>query len=206
MAAEQESNVVNPKQPLLELNTVSPGQKNQAHRAINQAFRSTAQLAKLLPTGTVLAFQLLSPVLTNQGRCISANRTMTACLLGLCTLFCFLHSFTDSFRDGAGNVRHGMATFGGLWVVDGPETLPPDVARNYRLRLVDFVHAFMSVMVFVAVVLIDQNVVSCFYPIPSENVKQVTAALPVAIGAVSSVMFVIFPTTRNGIGFPLSSD
>lgn len=175
--------------------------------AIIQTFKSTAHLANLLPTGTVLALQLLSPVLTNQGTChAAANRAMTLCLVALCGLSCLVLSFSDSFRDEAGAVRYGLATFRGLWVIDGiPPLPPPEVVAKYRIRLVDFVHAFMSVLVFAAVALLDRNVVSCFYPVPSGETRRILTWLPVAIGAICSMLFVIFPTTRHGIGFPLSS-
>ncbi|KAF0927226.1 hypothetical protein E2562_031023 [Oryza meyeriana var. granulata] len=174
-------------------------------RAISQTYQSTAHLAKLLPTGTVLAFQLLSPIVTNQGHCVLANRGMAAALIALCALSCFVLSFTDSFRDGStGAVRYGFATLGGLWVIDGGAPLDPQAAAAYRIRFLDLVHAVVSVMVFAAVALFDQNVVSCFYPVPSEGTRQVLTALPIAIGVVGSMLFVSFPTTRHGIGFPLS--
>ncbi|KAE7995277.1 hypothetical protein FH972_000095 [Carpinus fangiana] len=109
----------------------------------------------------------------------------------------------DSFRDGKGKVRHGLATFRGLWVVDG---LPLDAeeAAKYRLRLVDFFHAFMSVLVFAAVALFDQNVVKCFYPTPSGEAKDFLVAFPTGIGVACSLLFAAFPSKRHGIGFPLS--
>ena len=114
-------------------------------------------------------------------------------------------SFTDSFRDAGGAVRYGFATFRGLWVIDGGAPLEdPRAAAGYRIRFLDFVHAVVSVMIFAAVALFDQNVVSCFYPVPSEDAAQVLTVLPVAIGVVGSMLFVAFPTTRHGIGFPLS--
>lgn len=173
-------------------------------RAISQTFKSTAHLANLLPTGTVLAFQLLSPIFNNQGNCDAVGRAMTSSLVALCALSCFVLSFSDSFRDDDGTVRYGLATFEGLWVIDGSKPLPPEKAAGYRIRFIDFIHAFMSIMVFAAVALFDQNVVSCFYPIPSDDTKQVLTALPVAIGVLCSMLFVTFPTTRHGIGFPLS--
>ena len=173
-------------------------------KAISQTFKSTAHLANLLPTGTVLAFQLLSPIFTNLGRCDPASRTMTACLIALCGLSSFILCFTDSFRESSGTVRYGLATFRGLWVIDGTERLPPEVAAGYRLRAIDFVHAFVSLMVFAAVTLFDQNVVSCFYPVPSVEMEEVLTALPVGIGILGSAVFITFPTTRHGIGFPLS--
>lgn len=179
-------------------------QTSPIQRAISQTFKSTSHLAKLLPTGTVLAFQLLSPIFTNAGHCLEANRTMTAYLIALCGLSCIALSFSDSFVDAKGKVRYGYATWRGLWVIDGAEQLPSERATQYRIQFIDFVHAFASVSVFAAVALFDQNVVSCFYPIPSEETKQVLTCLPVAIGVISSMLFVTFPTTRHGIGFPLS--
>uniref|UniRef100_A0A0E0A2S6 DUF679 domain membrane protein 7 n=1 Tax=Oryza glumipatula TaxID=40148 RepID=A0A0E0A2S6_9ORYZ len=205
----------NERRPLLEKRSAGDGGgggsggdgMSPVQRAISQTYQSTAHLAKLLPTGTVLAFQLLSPIVTNQGHCdVEANRAMAGALIALCALSCFVLSFTDSFRDAAtgGAVRYGFATPAGLWVIDGGAPLDPQAAAAYRLRLLDLVHAVVSVMVFAAVALFDQNVVSCFYPVPSEGTRQVLTALPIAIGVVGSMLFVSFPTTRHGIGFPLS--
>ncbi|KAK3138011.1 hypothetical protein QOZ80_5AG0363290 [Eleusine coracana subsp. coracana] len=182
------------------------GGMSPIQRAISQTYQSTAHLATLLPTGTVLAFQLLSPIVTAQGHCIRANRVMAGALLSLCALSCFVLSFTDSFRDAKGAVRYGFATFRGIWVIDGGAALdPPHAAAGYRIRFIDLVHAVVSVMIFAAVALFDQNVVSCFYPVPSEDARQVLTVLPIAIGVVGSMLFVTFPTTRHGIGFPLST-
>lgn len=173
-------------------------------KAINQTFKSTAHLANLLPTGTVLAFQLLSPIFTNQGNCDSVSRSMTAGLVALCGMSCFLLSFTDSFRDKNGNVCYGFATFRGLWIIDGSAIPPTEEAAKYQLQFIDFMHAFMSILVFAAVALFDQNVVDCFYPAPSDETQEMLTALPVGIGVICSMLFIVFPTKRHGIGFPLS--
>ncbi|KAK1698817.1 hypothetical protein QYE76_015514 [Lolium multiflorum] len=180
------------------------GGMSPMQKAISQTYQSTAHLATLLPTGTVMAFQLLSPIVTNSGHCLPSNRAMESALVSLCALSCFVLSFTDSFRDGKGAVRYGFATLRGLWVIDGGAPLDAQAAAPYRLRFLDLVHAVVSVMVFAAVALFDQSVVSCFYPVPSEDVRQVLTVLPIAIGVVGSMLFVTFPTTRHGIGFPLS--
>ncbi|XP_010260334.1 PREDICTED: uncharacterized protein LOC104599477 [Nelumbo nucifera] len=179
-------------------------QETVIQKALSQTFKSTAHLANLLPTGTVLAFQLLAPIFTNQGQCDTISRSMTACFLALCGLSCFLLSFTDSIRDGRGKVRYGIATFRGLWVIDGSCTVSSELAARYRIKFIDFIHAFMSILVFAAVALFDQNVVNCFYPAPSKEMKELLIKLPVGIGAICSMLFVVFPTTRHGIGFPLS--
>lgn len=180
-------------------------QKNLIQKAIAQTFKSTAYLANLLPTGTVLAFQLLSPIFSNKGHCDSVSRVMTIVLVALCSFSCFLLSFTDSFIDKNGNVCHGFATVHGLWIIDGSGTIAPELGVKYRLQFIDFMHAFMSILVFVAIALFDQNVVNCLNPTPSAEMQEVLGALPVGIGVVCSVLFVVFPTQRHGIGFPLSA-
>ncbi|KAH7544884.1 protein DMP4 [Ziziphus jujuba] len=193
------------KLPLLkDIPTPIADGKTLVQKAISQTFQSTAHLANLLPTGTVLAFQLLSPIFTNQGNCDPVSRSMTAGLVALCGMSCLLLSFTDSFRDKNGNVCYGFATFRGLWVIDGSAILPTDEAAKYRLQFIDFMHAFMSILVFAAVALFDQNVVRCFYPTPSEETQEVLTSLPVGIGVFCSMLFMVFPTKRHGIGFPLS--
>ncbi|XP_028793051.1 protein DMP6-like [Neltuma alba] len=194
------------KLPLL-LNMVVPeAERNLIQKAMNQTFQSSAHLANLLPTGSVLAFQLLSPIFTNLGTCDSVSRFMTAGLVALCGASCFLLCFTDSFRDNKGNICYGFATFSGLWVIDGFTTLPPELAAKYRLRFIDFMHAVMSVLVFAAIAMFDQNVVNCFFPEPSNQTQEVLTALPVGIGVICSMLFVVFPTKRHGIGFPLSTN
>lgn len=174
-------------------------------KAIGKTFQTTANLANLLPTGTVLAFQILSPICTNAGQCDLASRVMTALLVSTCGFSCFILSFTDSYKDLNGNVCYGFATIHGFWIIDGSATLPQERSKSYKLRFIDFVHAFMSFLVFGAVVLFDQNAVKCFFPEPSAEVAELLTTLPVAVGVFCSMVFATFPTTRHGIGFPLSA-
>lgn len=191
------------KRPLLQ-DIPKTEEKTLIQKAINQTFQSTAHLANLLPTGSVLAFQLLSPIFTNQGNCDAVSRLMTAWLVVLCGVSCFLLCFTDSFRDDKGNVCYGFATFRGLWLIDGTTaTISPELATKYRLRFIDFMHAFMSVLVFAAIALFDKNVVTCFFPTPSDETQEILTGFPVGIGVICSMLFVVFPTRRHGIGFPL---
>ncbi|KAM3350438.1 hypothetical protein ACQJBY_022914 [Aegilops geniculata] len=139
------------RHPLLSNRTDGTNNMSPRQKAIGRAYQSTGHLAKLLPSGTVLAFQLLAPTMAKQGHCGDLDRMMTGGLVVLCALSCFVLSFTDSFRDENG-----------------------------------------------------KNVASCFYPIPSEDTKQVLTTVPVAIGVIGSMLFVSFPTTRHGIGFPVS--
>lgn len=180
-------------------------QKTPMQRAIRKTFKLTAHLANLLPTGSVLAFQILSPVFSHEGNCrTSTSQNLTLVLLGVCGFSCFILSFTDSFRDERGKVWYGLATFRGMWIIDGTISLPDEQAKRYRLRLIDFFHAFLSALVFSAVAFLDHNVVACLLPMPSEEAKELLSTMPIAIGVICSLLFVALPTTRHGIGFPLS--
>ncbi|KAL2328173.1 hypothetical protein Fmac_021600 [Flemingia macrophylla] len=194
-------------QPLLETTPGPPHKtpKTPTQRTVRKTFKGTAHLAKLLPTGTVLIFQTLSPLFTHQGEChTTTSKFATIGLLAFCSMSCILLSFTDSFRDERGKVRYGVVSPKGLWVVDASVGVPDDLMDKYRLRFIDFFHAFMSVLVFLAVALFDGSVVSCFVPKPSEETKELLMALPIGIGIVCSVLFVAFPSQRHGIGSPLS--
>ncbi|KAL6634335.1 hypothetical protein ACP70R_027006 [Stipagrostis hirtigluma subsp. patula] len=177
---------------------------------VGRALSSTADLAKHLPTGAVLAFEVLSPSFTADGSCTAANRALTACLIAACALCCFLLSFTDSYRDPAtGAVRYGFVTPSGrLLLVDGgaaASSPPPPRDARYRLTARDVMHGVLSFVVFLAVAMVDRNVVACFYPVESASVRQLLAAVPVAAGAAGSFLFAMFPSTRHGIGFPVGS-
>ncbi|KAI5661635.1 hypothetical protein M9H77_20958 [Catharanthus roseus] len=173
-----------------------------------RALDSTANLANLLPTGTLLAFQLLTPIFTNNGSCQVITRQMTSILLHILAISCFLASFTDSFRASDGQVYYGFATPNGLWIFDKPAAaasgIPSDLSK-YRLSFVDFVHSVLSVLVFFAVAFRDKNVITCFYPTPNQETKQVLDIVPIGVGLMCSLLFVIFPTRRHGIGYPVTS-
>ena len=201
----------NSQAPLLENQPLPPPAaakpaKTPRQKVVRKAFKGTAHLSNLLPTGSVLTFQFLSPIVTHEGKCRSfVSQGATAAVLAFCAATCFAMSFTDSFRDERGKVRYGVATFRGLWVVDGASgSLPPEEAAKYRLRLVDFVHAFLSIFIFAAVAMFDKNVIGCFYPSPSEEALEMLTALPVTVGVICGLFFVLFPTRRHGVGFPLS--
>uniref|UniRef100_A0A2N9G0V4 Uncharacterized protein n=1 Tax=Fagus sylvatica TaxID=28930 RepID=A0A2N9G0V4_FAGSY len=168
------------KHPFLQ-NINEAEEKTLIQKAISQTFQSTAHLANLLPTGTVLAFQLLSPLFTNEASLTALGTRRETSVMGL-------------------------PPCGDLWVIDGSATLSPELAAEYQLRFIDFVHAFMSILVFVAVALFDTNVVSCFFPAPSDESQEILTSLPVGIGVICSMLFVAFPTKRHGIGFPLSAN
>lgn len=192
------------EQPLLE-NSPQKIPKTTTQKTIRKAFKGTAYLANLLPTGTVLIFQTLSPALTHRGNChTQTSKIMTMIFLTFCSLSCFLLSFTDSFRDERGKVRYGVATLNGIWIMDGRIRIPAEEGVKYKLRFIDLFHACGSILVFGAIAMFDQSVVSCLAPKPSEEAKELLVALPIGIGILCSVLFLLFPTQRHGIGFPLS--
>ncbi|WZY85117.1 hypothetical protein YC2023_031501 [Brassica napus] len=84
---------------------------------IGQTFQTTAHLANLIPTGTVYAFQLLSPIFSNGGQCDLASKIMTLTILvGICRLSCFILSFTDSYKD---KKRYNLLRISNIaWVLD----------------------------------------------------------------------------------------
>ena len=75
---------------------------------------------------------------------------------------------------------------------------------SYKLRIGDFVHAFFSVIVFAVLSLLDSNTVQCFYPSFESTEKALLMTLPPIIGALSGTVFMAFPNTCHGIGYPSS--
>ncbi|KAL2469983.1 DUF679 domain membrane protein 2 [Abeliophyllum distichum] len=164
-----------------------------------KTFTGIGNLIKLLPTGTVFMFQFLNPVLTNNGQCHTVNKYLSGILIVVSAFSCCFASFTDSYEDSQGISHYGIATNKGLW----PNSTSQDLS-SYRLRFGDFVHALFSLIVFSVVALLDANSVECFYPSFESTQKVLLMALPPVIGAVSGSVFVMFPNTRHGIGYPSS--
>ncbi|KAF8676077.1 hypothetical protein HU200_047582 [Digitaria exilis] len=181
--------------------------------AMDKTLASVANLAKLLPTGTALAFQSLSPSFTNRGACLPSNRYLTAALLYLCVLSCVFFSFTDSFVGGDGKLYYGVATAKGFLVFNYSGDTGDDAAdaerrgrafgnlRRLRIRWVDYVHAVFSAVVFLTVAFSDTAVQSCFFPDSGRNVNQLLTNLPLGAGFFSTMVFLVFPTTRKGVDY-----
>ncbi|KAG2704224.1 hypothetical protein I3760_06G175000 [Carya illinoinensis] len=182
-------------------------QRSFSQRAISQTLEGTANIAKRLPSGTLLAFQLLIPIFTQNGSCDSATRPITFILLVLLAVSCFFACFTDTVKAWDGQVYHGLATFKGIWLFDINQDDPsnsglfPDLTK-YKIGFIDWVHAVLSVLVFGAVALRDKNVLRCFYPTPGHETQEVLDIVPVGVGLICSLLFMVFPTTRHGIGYP----
>ena len=171
----------------------------------NTAFKSLGDVLMVLPTSTVIVYEVLNPIVTNLGACSVANKAITAVLIALCAFTCAFSAFTDSYIGADGKVRYGIATARGLLPLVAGEDADAAVRdfSKYRLRLAGFAHAIFSVIVFAAVALLaDANTVACFYPGLMAQQKQLVTALPVVIGVLASGFFVLFPSTRHGLGYP----
>ncbi|KZV47329.1 hypothetical protein F511_07752 [Dorcoceras hygrometricum] len=192
------------------LGTTSP-----STHPVQKTLASAANLANLLPTGTVLAFRTLMPSFSNKGICETSNKYLTSSLILFCSTTCFLSSFTDSFIDSAdeGKLYYGIATFKGFYVFnqagedrennteENKDNKTVDLSK-FKISLIDFVHAFVSLLVFLVFAFSESNVQDCLLAgVGGANMDELAMNLPLAAGAFASFMFVIFPTTRRGIGY-----
>ncbi|KAH0992105.1 hypothetical protein GBA52_003588 [Prunus armeniaca] len=97
----------------------SDDQKQQLNAILlhNQTQLTARSLANLLPTGTVLAFQALTPSISYNGRCHTFNQYLVAFVILVCSVICFVSSFIDSLP-WEGKVYYGFATSKGLCVLN----------------------------------------------------------------------------------------
>lgn len=174
--------------------------KQGSNHPVHQTLASAANLANLLPTGTVLAFQIFEPSFSNNGLCQLSNKYLTAILVVVCAVFCFVSSFTDSFVDEDGKLRYGIATFKGLYIFNYDYQGEKDLEK-FKLRFIDLVHGFVSLLLFLVFALGDSNVKNCYFSQVGTDWDALIMNLPLGAGALSSFLFTIFPTTRRGIGF-----
>lgn len=166
----------------------------------DKTLNGLGNLIRLLPTGTVFIYQFLNPILTNNGHCNIINKYLSGILIALCGFSCGFSCFTDSYTDNDGSTRYGIATMKGLW----PTSSSVDTS-SYKIGVGDFVHAFFTMVVFGVVTILDRNTVDCFFPAFESTQKMLIMVLPPAVGAISSVVFMVFPNKRHGIGYPPTS-
>ncbi|XP_048136174.1 protein DMP2-like isoform X2 [Rhodamnia argentea] len=166
----------------------------------SSAYTGLGNIIKLLPSGTVFLFHFLNPLLTNNGQCHTYNKYLSAILIIVCGLSCCVTSFTDSYKGSDGSTHYGVVTAKGIW----PSSSSSNSLSGYKLRFSDFVHAFLSVIIFAVLALLDTNTVRCFYPSFETTEKTLIMVLPTVIGSISSTVFTLFPSTRNGVGYPSS--
>jgi len=172
----------------------------------DKVMTSASNLAQLLPTGTVLAYQALSPSFTNYGNCSASNKWLTAVLVGVLAAFSLFFSFTDSVVGRDRKHYYGVATPHGFNVFNfSGEEEEREWAlgelRKLRLRPVDYVHAFFTAVVFLTVAFSDVGLQRCFFPNAGSNTNELLKNLPLGTAFLSSFVFLIFPTKRKGIGY-----
>ncbi|GAU39337.1 hypothetical protein TSUD_60880 [Trifolium subterraneum] len=179
-----------------------PGKNRRAIMAkgVQKTLSKTSLLGNFLPTGTLMTFEMVLPSIYRNGQCTHVHIIMMHFLLIMCALSCFFFHFTDSFHGADGNVYYGFVTRKGLSVFKpGLSVLVPKDDK-YKVGFQDFLHAIMSVMVFVAIAFSDYRVTNCLFPGHEREMDQVMESFPLMVGIICSGLFLIFPTSRHGIG------
>uniref|UniRef100_A0ACD5VW22 Uncharacterized protein n=1 Tax=Avena sativa TaxID=4498 RepID=A0ACD5VW22_AVESA len=174
--------------------------------ATDKVMSTAANLAQLLPTGTVLAYQALSPSFTNHGKCETSNQWLTAALVVVLTASCLFFALTDSVLGSDQKLYYGVATWGGFNVFNFSSEEEKgqwgaDQFRKLRLRPLDFVHSFFTAVVFLTVAFSDVGLQNCFFPEAGKNTEELLKNLPLGMAFLSSFVFIIFPTKRKSIGY-----
>lgn len=184
--------------------TLPPGQGGLKRRAVakgvQKTISKTSMLVNFLPTGTLLTFEMVIPSIYHNGVCSSVTTMMIYLLLGLCSLSCFFFHFTDSFRGPDGKVYYGIVTPKGLSVFKPGIKVEAPKEDKYKAGITDFVHAFMSVLVFMAIAFSDYRVTNCVFPGRQKDMHEVMESFPLMVGVVCSSLFLVFPNSRSGIG------
>ncbi|KAL6962076.1 hypothetical protein U1Q18_037030 [Sarracenia purpurea var. burkii] len=165
---------------------------------LNTILSGTARLNVLLPSATILAFTIFAPLLTDDGKCSASNRWLMGFFSALSAASCIFLSFTDSFRTATGRLYYGVATFDGIQTFNRGGK-KPCVPSDYRLRWDDLFHASLSLIAFLTFAALHPDVVDCYYP---EMPRKITNTIPLVVGFVVSLLFVMFPSRRRGIGYP----
>ncbi|WOL16473.1 hypothetical protein Cni_G25260 [Canna indica] len=175
---------------------------------VDKTLSIAANLAQLLPTGTVLVFQSLAPSFARHGVCYATNRYLTVAFMVASVASCTFFAVTDSLLGGDGKLYYGLATLNGFLVLnyDGPEEERNQVfagvdLASYKLRVVDYVHVVFTVLMFLSVAFGDAMIQKCLFPDAAASATEVLVNLPLGVGVVSTLVFVVFPTTRRGIGY-----
>nr|CAB3449777.1 unnamed protein product [Digitaria exilis] len=110
-------------------------------------------------------------------------------------------SFTADGSSNAANHSHtgclnDVCTLGGLPLLGD---------KRYRLTTHDVFHRMLLFAVFMAVAMVDRNLVACFYPMELVSMRHLMVDTPMAAGAAGSFLFAMFPSTHRGIGSPMGS-
>ncbi|KAJ4954022.1 hypothetical protein NE237_030854 [Protea cynaroides] len=167
--------------------------------SLQKTLSKTAILVNFLPTGTLLAFEMLLPSVSGNGKCNDVSTFMIGSILAFCATTCCFFHFTDSYPEGR-KVYYGFVTFKGLMVFKAGVGVEYIDQPRYRAGITDFIHAAMSAMVFVAIAFSDKRVTNCLFPGHVDDLDEIMQTFPLMVGIVCSGLFLIFPNTRYGIG------
>ncbi|KAL0741888.1 hypothetical protein Bca4012_083401 [Brassica carinata] len=182
--------------PTLPAGAAAGGGRGRKRRMVAQGVQKTvsktSMLVNFLPTGTLLMFEMVLPSIYRDGDCNGINTLMIHLLLLLCAMSCFFFHFTDSFKASDGKIYYG-----GDVIAEAEIPVSDD---RYKLRVNDFVHAVMSVLVFMAIAFSDRRVTGCLLSGKEKEMDQVMESFPLMVGIVCSALFLVFPTTRYGVG------
>ncbi|KAF7105464.1 hypothetical protein CFC21_106273 [Triticum aestivum] len=166
----------------------------------------SANLVQLLPTGSVMAYQMLAPSFSNQGKCYPSNWWITLGLVIVLAASCVFFAFTDSIIH-KGKVYYGIATLGGINLFniskDDQKKEFKDMENEIKKRCIkkqDFSQAFLTVVVFLTMTFSDVGLQNCFFPKAGTDAQQLLKNLPLGMAVFSSLVFTIFPSKRNFIG------
>ncbi|KAK4596054.1 hypothetical protein RGQ29_014222 [Quercus rubra] len=202
---QEKSEPSNTSKPALQQ---GPQQQTYGNSQKKNVANKAANLANLLPTGTVLLFQALTPSLANStGKCQYFHKYLIGFVIIICAATCFLSSFTDSFMVD-GKLFYGFATFKDFWVLNYDSITSQDVktkvrenTKKHKIIPKDYVHAFGSLLVFLIFAFSSSDVLHCFFPDGGENQYSMVLYLPLVAGVLSSFLFSLFPTQRKGFGY-----
>nr|GEZ40762.1 protein DMP10-like [Tanacetum cinerariifolium] len=120
-----------------------------------------------------------------------------------------------SFMDPTdGKLYYGIATFRGLYLFNygtnhrcddqleaGESDEDDNGLKKYKINVIDIVHAFVSLIVFLVFAMSDTDVQSCMFPESGANLNVLLMNLPLGVGILASFVFTIFPITRRGLGY-----
>uniref|UniRef100_J3L037 Uncharacterized protein n=1 Tax=Oryza brachyantha TaxID=4533 RepID=J3L037_ORYBR len=73
--------------------------------------------------------------------------------------------------------------------------------EKLKLNWLDGLHAFFTAVVFLSVAFSDVGLQRCLFPHASHDTMELLKNMPLGMSFLSSFVFMIFPTTRHGIGF-----
>ncbi|THU50313.1 hypothetical protein C4D60_Mb06t18890 [Musa balbisiana] len=164
-------------------------------------FIGTTRLHVLLATAIILTFSVFVPLVTDDGECDDLNRWFTAFLVALCAASSVSFTFTNSYRAASGRLYYAVATLRGIRAFNGRRKGPPEPG-TYRLTWSDLFHASLSLVAFLTIALLHDDVMRCYH---IDRPRKLTNTVPLVIGFLFSVLFVVFPSRRRGTGYPFLS-